>query len=209
VCFGDFGKRQVKQWGYDGPIFAQLAIQLAAYRLFGEVVGCYEAASTRSFLHGRTETTRPVSPTTVSFVQVMNDMEASVPDKVSALKQTASAIGEYQAMASSGKGVDRHLFGIFSMIQEGEDVPELYSDPLFLRAKTFRLSTSSVVFTPGFGPVHEKGLGIGFNVEKDCFVYLVTSRKENNYARPFCELIQQSLREMGELLEAGQTKDSD
>eukprot|EP00977_Amphora_coffeiformis_P005956 scaffold1267_cov171-Amphora_coffeaeformis.AAC.32 len=208
VRFEDFGKKQAKQWGYDGPLFAQLAIQLAAYRLFGEVVGCYEAASTRPFLHGRTETTRPISPATASFVQIMNDKEASVSDKVSALEEAASTIGEYQTLASSGKGVDRHLFGISSMVQEGEDAPELYSDPLFQRAKAFRLSTSSVVFTPGFGPVHEKGLGIGFNAEKDSFVYLVTSREENNYARPFCELIQQSLREMAELLEVAQAKDS-
>lgn len=206
VQFEEFGKKQAKQWGFDGPLFAQLAIQLAAYRLFGELVGCYEAASTRRFLHGRTETTRPVSPATLSFVQIMEDDEASLSDKVSALEEAASAIGAYQVVAASGKGVDRHLFGISSVVGDGEDAPELYADPLFQRAKAFRLSTSSVVFTPGFGSVHEQGLGIGFNAEKDSFVYLVTSRKENNYAGPFCELVQQSLRELGELLEAVRAK---
>ena len=207
VQFTDFGKKQAKQWGYDGPLMAQLAIQLAGYRLFGELVACYEAASTRAFLHGRTETTRPVSPETLAFVQAMSNENMTNADKLAALNAAAAVIGAYQADASSGQGVDRHLFGLSCMLQDEEKSPDLYSDPLFQRAKNYRLSTSSVIFTPGFGPVAEKGLGVGFNAEKDCFTYLVTSQKENNYATPFCNLLVESLKEIGSLLEATQTKE--
>ena len=207
VQFEDFGKKQAKQWGYDGPLLAQLAIQLAGYRLFGELVGCYEAASTRSFLHGRTETTRPVSPETLEFCQTMGNDAASAEDKMAAIKSAASSIGAFQAMAAAGNGVDRHLFGLSCMIKNGEESPELFADPLYQRAKTYRLSTSSVIFTPGFGPVHEQGLGVGFNAEKDSFTYIVTSRKENDYVKRFCELLQQSLRELGGVFEACLTEE--
>ena len=208
VQFTDFGKKQVKQWGYDGPLMAQMAIQLAGYRLFGELVGCYEAASTRAFLHGRTETTRPVSPETLAFVQSMSDKTSTDADKMEALNTASSVIGEYQANAAAGKAVDRHLFGLVSMLKDGEESPDLFSDPLFQRAKTYRLSTSSVIFTPGFGPVHEKGLGVGFNAEKDGFTYIVTARKENDHAKPFCKLLVEALKEIGALVQAAQTSET-
>lgn len=202
VQFSAFGKKKAKQWGYDGPLLAQLAIQLAGYRLFGKMVATYEAASTRGFLHGRTEGTRPVLPETLAFVKTMSDDKATAQDKLDALKTAASKIGEYQSKACMGRGVDRHLFGLSNLLEDGEEAPKLFSDPLFQRSKKFRLSTSSVVFLPGFGPVEDDGLGVGFNAEKDSFVYTVTSRKENNYARPFCTLLEQALQEIGEILDA-------
>lgn len=198
--FTGFGKKQAKQWGYDGPLLAQLAIQLAGYRLFGELVGSYEAASTRTFLHGRTETTRPVSPDTLAFVQAM-DSKVSQKDKIAAFQSAAITVGQYQAKAAAGLGVDRHLFGLSCMIDETEDAPALFKDPLYQRAKTFRLSTSSVVFTPGFGPVVDDGLGVGFNAEKDAFAFVVTSRKANKIAKPFCKHLEQALQELGSLLD--------
>ena len=208
IQFTDFGKIQTKKWGYNGCIMAQMAIQLAGYQLFGEMVGCYESASTRGFLHGRTETTRPVSPETLDFVQAMSDESLTSADKMAAFNQAILAVTEYQASATAGKGVDRHLFGLETMLQEGEEAPKLFSDPLFQRAKTYRLSTSSVVFTPGFGPVHEKGVGIGFNAEKDSITFIVTSRKENNYATPLCRLLAEALKEIGGIIEAAHTSES-
>ncbi|CAB9498811.1 Carnitine O-palmitoyltransferase 1, muscle isoform [Seminavis robusta] len=199
--FDGFGKKKAKQWGYDGPLVAQLAIQLAGYRLFGKLVATYEAASTRCFRHGRTEATRPVQPETKAFVKTMANEEASRDEKLSALQAAASAIAIYQQAASNGQGVDRHLFGLCSVVKEGEAAPKLFSNPLFQKSKAFRLSTSSVVFLPGFGPVEDDGLGVAFNAEKDCFLYTVTSRKENKYTRPFCRLLEEALHEIGDLLD--------
>ena len=207
VQFTDFGKKQAKQWGLDGPLMAQMAIQLAGYRLFGKLVGCYEAASTRGFLHGRTETTRPVSPDTLAFVQAMDNDKVSNDEKLAALQAAYTTIAEYQAKAASGLGVDRHLFGLSCMMEEGEYVPDLFADPLYQRAKTFRLSTSSVIFTPGFGPVEEDGLGVAFNAEKDAFTFIITSRKVNNYAKPFSKLVEQSLQDLGAILALEESDD--
>lgn len=213
ISFDEFGKIKAKQWGYDGPLLAQLAIQMAAYQMLGNqktLIATYEAASTRAFLHGRTETTRPVSDETLTFVQAMINEKntASLQKKKGALDAVAQAIGTYQTKASSGKGVDRHLFGLSNLLKESEASPDLYQDPLFQRAKTFRLSTSSVVFTPGFGPVKDDGLGIGFNAEKDAFIFTATSLKSNEkYVERFTTLVQEALRDIGQLLDATATTD--
>ena len=46
------------------------AIQLAHYKVFGHCAATYEAASTRSFLHGRTETVRSCTLESLEFCQV-------------------------------------------------------------------------------------------------------------------------------------------
>jgi len=200
VTFTKYGKKFVKQAGFSGPEYAQMAIQLAGYRLFGKSVSTYEAALTRTFLHGRTETSRAVSPETFEFVKAMENNAATKEEKFDALKHAASVFSEYQANASKGLGVDRHLFGLSSMRKDGEELPSLFSNSLFLSSKKFRLSTSSVIFCPGFGPTEDDGIGVGFNVEKDAFMYTCTSRTENGYVGRFCQLLQEALEEMGDLL---------
>jgi len=213
--FTGYGKKFLKKFGFNGPEFAQMAIQLASYRFFGgKLVSTYEAALTRTFLHGRTETARPVSPETLAFVEAMGlaegatgseDDVSSQHDKFVLLKRAADNFAKYQTDASKGMGVDRHLFGLSCLVR-GEDKhksPDLFSDPLYLRSKQFRLGTSSVIFCPGFGPITDDGIGIGFNIEKDSFMFTCTSRTENqDYTMRFCNLLDEALMEMGDLLTA-------
>jgi len=46
-----------------------MALQLAHYRLHGAPVSVYETASTRQYHHGRTETLRPTSTESMTFVR--------------------------------------------------------------------------------------------------------------------------------------------
>ena len=69
--FTGYGKKFIKAAGFVCHDLVQQALQLASYRMFGKQVGTYEAALTRTFLHGRTETARPVSPQSKAFVECM------------------------------------------------------------------------------------------------------------------------------------------
>lgn len=202
--FEGYGKKFIKSAGFICHDYVQMAMQLAAYRLFGQQVGTYEAALTRTFLHGRTETARPVSPQSQAFIECMgltpNGDHCSIKEKYALLKQAASTHAEAQRMASNGMGVDRHLFGLVNMLQDEETEPSLFSHPLYLRSKHWRLSTSSVIFTPGFGPVVDDGLGIGYRVDANACMFTCTSRKENNYIERFCNLLDEALVEMGDLV---------
>jgi len=52
------------------------------------------------------------------------------------------------------------------MVEEGEDVPEMFTDPTFGYTGTWRLSTSNCTNPAlqlfSFGPVTNDGLGIGY-----------------------------------------------
>jgi carnitine O-acetyltransferase len=58
--------------------FIQQALQLAWYRDQGYVTATYESASTRGFLHGRTETIRSVTTDSRAFVKAMLDPKSEV-----------------------------------------------------------------------------------------------------------------------------------
>ena len=63
--------------------FIQQALQLAWYRDQGYVTATYESASTRGFLHGRTETIRSVTSESRAFVKAMLDPKLEVSIKLS------------------------------------------------------------------------------------------------------------------------------
>jgi carnitine O-acetyltransferase len=58
--------------------FIQQALQLAWYKDQGYVSPTYESASTRGFLHGRTETIRSVTTDSRAFVKAMLDPKVEV-----------------------------------------------------------------------------------------------------------------------------------
>ncbi len=58
--------------------FVQMALQLAYYRQYGEPCPTYESASTRGFLHGRTETVRSCSVDSVTFTKAFDDKDIKV-----------------------------------------------------------------------------------------------------------------------------------
>jgi len=62
VRFRGFGSSAIKKWGFSPDAFVQMAIQLAYYRGTKTFAATYEATQTRRFLHGRTETTRSLTP---------------------------------------------------------------------------------------------------------------------------------------------------
>ena len=101
-----------------------MAIQLATYRLFGKQVATYESTQTRFFLHGRTETTRAVSPESNKFVKVMNsigkDDENSRIEKLSCLKSAVWTHSKSLNKSSKGLGCDRHFFGLSKLLENSE-----------------------------------------------------------------------------------------
>lgn len=95
VEFPDFGSDYIKQRKYFIPLrmtcslhtihtvkvspdaFVQMALQLTFYRIHKQLTAVYETASTRKYLHGRTETTRSLSIESAAFVKAFDDARAS------------------------------------------------------------------------------------------------------------------------------------
>ncbi|KAJ2777917.1 hypothetical protein H4R18_004900 [Coemansia javaensis] len=172
--------RRVAAVGPDA--FAQLALQLAYCRLHGAPAPVYETASTRQFLHGRTENARPLTAEGAAFMRAMCDPAAGALDRYAALVRAATRHQAALREASSGQGIDRHLLGLRLAYQRlaplpgegpiGDDearaIDEFFADPLLAKASTFRLSTSGLfpshyIAHTGFGcGAAERSYGINY-----------------------------------------------
>ena len=210
LSFRSFGSDYIKKAKYSPDGLIQTALQLASYRLHGKQVGTYESSQVRFFLHGRTETTRSVSEASEAFVKAMglysqnNETidEGRRQEKLSILKDATEYHSKYLKLSASGLGVDRHFFGLSMVAKDNERIP-LFSNPVFQRSKTWHLSTSTLPNIPGFGPVVEGGIGVGYEVRPDSCYFTITSRKKDGFSEPLCRLLEESLLEIKSLIDSG------
>jgi len=213
--FDGYGSDFIKSAGHSPDAYVQVAMQLAAYRLFGKQVGTYEATQVRQFLHGRTETTRSVSLESEAFVKTMglapkkDEGDSAIrKEKLALLQGATTAHSQYSRDAASGAGVDRHFFGLVSLVDEDESAPCLYSNPVFNASKRWRLSTSNLshpgIVNWGFGQVVPDGVGVAYSIHSGSCMFNVTALKETNYAHQLSDLIHEALMEIQGLVELDQ-----
>nr|CAI5848338.1 unnamed protein product [Callosobruchus analis] len=205
--FKCFGKNFVKSHQLSPDSFVQMAIQLAFYRIHRVPGAQYESASTRKFIHGRTETIRSCSVESIDFAKTMLDAGKTVADKVAALKEAINKHKEYAQQAVNGMGVDRHLLGLRLLATEcGIPVPAIYQDAAFIRSTHMRLSTSQVATKcDGFmcyAPLTTDGYGCCYNPRPLDMNFGVSAFAEDpdTSASVFREALEDSLRDMRDVL---------
>eukprot|EP00667_Euglena_gracilis_P008763 EG_transcript_8879 len=125
--FTVFGAKRLKELKCSPDAFAQMAIQLAVFRVFGSTKPTYEATNTRTFVHGRTETTRSVSVQSKAWVAAMQQPEDPL-RQASLLQQAMQAHSDYMRKAAKGWGCDRHLLGLRRSLKPGETAT-VFVDP--------------------------------------------------------------------------------
>ena len=92
--------------------------------------------------------------------------------------------------------------GLALVVQEGEELPALLSHPLYARSKTWRVSTSTLPgMSPGFGPVCDTGVGIGYDIKADSCIFSVSSMRHHGWTEPLCHYLEEALLEMKQLVE--------
>ena len=205
--FQGYGSSEIKKMGYSPDAYVQMACQLATYRLWGEQGGTYEATQVRPFLHGRTETTRTVSPASEAFIKMMglrpkrDEMDsAKRAEKMKLLGEAVSSHSKYIGAAAKAMGVDRHLLGMALSLSEGETAPALYSHPLYTRAKTWRVSTSHLTHPRfdswGYGEVTPTGVGLAYSIHPNHCMFCITALREHDWPERLSHLIEEALIEM-------------
>jgi carnitine O-acetyltransferase len=184
-------------------------MQVATYRLWGQQGGTYEATQVRPFLHGRTETTRTVSTESAAFCQTMGSVpnsSDSPKEKLQLLQEAVNTHVKYIGNAAKAKGVDRHFMGLSMLVQDHETAPDLYADPVFQRAKKWRVSTSHLTHPKfdnwGFGEVVPDGVGLAYSIHKRHCMFNVTALKEHEWTDKLCQLLEEALLEMRDLIES-------
>ncbi|KAG0247243.1 hypothetical protein BGZ95_008874, partial [Linnemannia exigua] len=115
---------------------------------------------------------------------------------------------EYMMAASAGKGVDRHLLGLRSMMQTPEEQKSahIFQDPSYIQSMYFRLSSSNMSpgdnFWGGFGPVVPEGYGINYAIGKEGIKFSISSLRtcKETDSKAFRETILGALRDMKKTL---------
>lgn len=113
--FKSYGSTLIKKWKFSPDAFVQMAFQATYYALYGKVECTYEPAMTKNFFHGRTEAIRTVSNESNLFVRKFFDATVSTKEKLDYLLEACKKHSEQTRRCSQGKGVDRHLFALFSI----------------------------------------------------------------------------------------------
>ncbi|CAJ2512345.1 Uu.00g053600.m01.CDS01 [Anthostomella pinea] len=179
-AYQGYGKGLIKKFKCSPDAYVQMIIQLAYYKMYGKNRPTYESAATRRFQQGRTETCRTVSDESVAFCSSMADPSVSDQDREALFRKAVAAHIEYIGAASDGKGVDRHLFGLKKLLEPGEDVPAIYTDPAFAYSSSWYLSTSqlSSEFFNGYGwsQVIDAGFGIAYMINENSISFNIVSK---------------------------------
>ncbi|SCV66893.1 BQ2448_5539 [Microbotryum intermedium] len=190
--YGRYGKEGIKRNKTSPDGWVQMAFQLAYYMTHGKPCGTYEAAQVRRFQLGRTvfrpivvETVRICTSATLAFAQAMTSSSTSLSEKRSLFAQAISQHGMDMKAASSGLGIDRHLFGLKHLFNSPEEASsseaQLFQDHLLKRSSTWTMSTSQIYIehSPayGWGRVDPNGYGIPYMIHKDYLQFTVTCER--------------------------------
>ena len=144
VTFRLGGKKMIKSFKISPDAFAQMAIQLAYYRMFGTIRATYEPLSMRQYRHGRTETVRVVSNESRAFVEGMGNTTLSSQQRVSLLRTAGNQHVKYIKNAAQGHACDRHLWGLRQCIGTNETMPSMFQDPVYWSTCNWHISTSNL-----------------------------------------------------------------
>ncbi|XP_044848331.1 carnitine O-acetyltransferase isoform X1 [Mauremys mutica] len=209
MVFHHFGKNFPKLEKISPDAFIQMALQLAYYRMYGQVCATYESASLRMFRLGRTDTIRSTSVDSLKFVQAMDNPSKQNQEKVELLRRATQAHRAYTDMAIKGNAIDRHLLGMkLQAIEDLVSMPELFMDTAYAVAMHFNLSTSQVPAKTDcvmcFGPVVPDGYGVCYNPMADHINFAMSaynSCAETNAAR-LAHYLEKALLDMRLLLQS-------
>ncbi|KAI0320157.1 acyltransferase ChoActase/COT/CPT [Amylostereum chailletii] len=178
-----YGKNFIKNFKVSPDAWAQLVKQLAFHKFKGRPAVTYESTQTRKYQSGRTEVLRSASNESKAWVDAMVDPKASDEHRATLFRRAAARHVQYAAWAADGQGVDRHLFGLKKLLEEGEALPEIYTDPAFARTSHWELSTSQLssrfLDGWGYGEVVTDGYGLSYSIGDDYLRWTITSLKLN------------------------------
>ncbi|KAG0423855.1 hypothetical protein HPB47_000386, partial [Ixodes persulcatus] len=201
--FQNYGKDFVKSRNMSPDSFVQMALQLAFYKIHKVPCATYESASTREFLHGRTEVVRGTSSQSLNFCRTFESPNSTREEKEHSLRKAVAKHKHDANLANSGLGVDRLFFGLKMTAREhGIPLPPFFSEQGYRVSSHFRLFASQVSARCDavmmLSPIVRDGYCVFYNVLKDSFNFGVScfnSCPETSALR-FKEALEQSLTEM-------------
>lgn len=150
----------------------QLIMNLAAYRMYGGLRPNYEPVSLVSFDDGRWTSCSMVIPEVLQFCQLASDSQSTQKARLESFNAALRTHGKNVSTTADGvENTEAHLLALKEMVQEGEEMPEIFADPMHQTSQQWSLSASSLPSKfnhhYGFWQVTEDGFGVGHMIRSD------------------------------------------
>ncbi|KAM4636173.1 choline O-acetyltransferase [Discoglossus pictus] len=206
--FKKYGKEFIKKQKMSPDAFIQVSLQLAFYRCHRRLVPTYESASIRRFQRGRVDNIRSSTSEALEFVKAMVDGEKTIPhsEKMKYLRDAITAQTNYTLLAITGMAIDNHLLALRELAQEHcKELPEVFTDDMYVASNRFILSTSQVPTTMDmfccYGPVVPNGYGSCYNPQPEHILFCISSFRDckETSSSMFAKAVEESLTAMGDL----------
>lgn len=121
----------------------QIVIQLAALKYFGHQNPSWETVSMRPFHKGRVDIYQAILPSIKTFCAAINTRlgSRSYASLRPLFDDAVKAHTNLLARVSRGGGFAGHMYALQEVIEPGEPVPALFSDPIYARTRPAKLMT--------------------------------------------------------------------
>jgi len=125
----------------------QMVIQLACRRYFGQNFAAFETISLSHFLKGRVDISHVLWPAVARFCTAAIKFDTSSTTELRALFfEAVKAHAGHLMRATRGQGNDRHLLSLLWSAEEGEELPALFTSPLFeMKSRPQKIMTDCLV----------------------------------------------------------------
>ncbi|KAI4470726.1 carnitine o-acyltransferase [Holotrichia oblita] len=192
-AYRQYGKGFIKTCKVSPDAFIQMAIQLTYYRDAGKFSLTYEACMTRLYREGRTETVRPCTVESSSWVKAMENKNTTSNERIQLLRAACERHQRNYLDAMCGKGVDRHLFCLYVVSKyleiESPFLQEVLNEPWRLSTSQSPLEQMGFDFKKypeclgtggGFGPVDDDGYGVSYIIAGENILFFHISNKKSS-----------------------------
>ncbi|KAK2761770.1 polyketide synthase [Arachnomyces sp. PD_36] len=180
----------------------QMMVQLAGRYYFGHTGACWETVLQSNFQKGRVEINQVVTTQVAAFCDAASD--DSVPPSgcrqllVDAIRTHSSSV---LACTRAG-GSDRFLSMMREVLEDGEELPDLYRDPAYKRARPRKLMSNC--FQTGMAENgctlrEEDGVWLHFEVEPESVKFCILGQAGETSR--FCDDLKKAANRMKEILE--------
>ncbi|KAL5043624.1 hypothetical protein BDW71DRAFT_199675 [Aspergillus fruticulosus] len=148
----------------------QLVVQLAGRYYFGQISPCWETVLQSNFCTGRVEINQVVTTQVAAFVDAAARETTPLPECRQLLIEAARAHSNAVLACTRAGGSDRFLSMMREIVEEDEQEPELYHDPVYKRARPRKFISNC--FTTGMAENgcclrEEDGIWLHFEVEPE------------------------------------------
>ncbi|MFP5272837.1 choline/carnitine O-acyltransferase [Coleofasciculus sp.] len=204
LIFKEFGSDFIRQHGLIPDAVVALSLQLAHFRLCGELISTRTMVHTRSFRYGRVESAFAVTPEFVELIRAFSEVTS---DEVRylTLKRAVMAYVWRLFDCKQGEGVYRHLWTLHTLARyQGDVLPDIFLGKAY--TEFFSKSGITIVTLPGemgrelmCGSVWDHyAHDIRYVMEREKISFAVASKRWQT--EKFIQILKQSLLELGKLM---------